>query len=90
MRFRFRIRSFVLLVILLGMLLGIGALTRENRRLRTALAVSEKKAASTQAIIGSLMVTVNGDRWEMTRIARATKSATPMPNGPDVFVGRRP
>jgi hypothetical protein len=92
MRLRFRIRALLLLVLFLGMLLGIGALTLENRRLRTALAMSQKEVASlkTQTLVGNLVLDYDGDGWIDLKLvdSRAAEPASSMPNGTDVFAGQ--
>jgi hypothetical protein len=91
---RFRIRALVLLVLFLGMLLGIVVVTRENRRLRTALAASEKEVASlrNRTIVSDYVVDLgiaNGRFDVVTFDSIENATAQSMPNGPAVFAGRQ-
>jgi hypothetical protein len=46
---RFHVRALVLLVLIMALLLGIGTLNRENRRLRSALRASQAEVKALKA-----------------------------------------
>jgi hypothetical protein len=91
---RFRIRALVLLVLIAGLILGIVSLTRENHRLRTALAVSQKQTASlrTHMVRGVAFAAFDADGRLALYVTSpsAPESTTTMPNGLAVFADRRP
>jgi hypothetical protein len=89
---RFRIRALVLLVLFLGMVFAVGALTVENRRLRLVIEQERAWSASKVVTFYDFVLanqTTTGAIGAKTTV-KAAAGAAPMPNGPDVFAGRRP
>ena len=83
MRLRFRIRALVLVVFVLGVILGIGALTLENRRLRAD--IRRVRAEVALANFNAEAVTAMSQVVVFRYPDNAGKDRRPMPNGSDAF-----
>lgn len=87
---RFTIRTVLISIILVALVLGIAAVTRENARLRRELAETRALQAAS-LVLSPLYDTVDLDEVLTTAadlsVYRAAARATGMPNGSAAFSG---
>jgi hypothetical protein len=99
---RFRLRSLVILIVLVALLLTIGVVTRENARLRVELsaALQQSRAFTATALFQAIgegnttvLTAVRPNQSQSSATSDADKASLPtavrdlMPNGPDAFAG---
>lgn len=89
---RFTIRTILFGIILIALVVGIVAVTRENERLRRELADSRALHTASSAFLPSYVAVDLGTDEGLTvgadlSVYRAEARATVMPDGADAFVG---